>query len=85
MSNFDRKWYSTLKKPLLTPPPFVFGIVWPILYTLMCFSAYLIWTNEECYPYCSALTFFIIQLIFNLSWSKIFFVVYHILFRKTEI
>lgn len=32
------KWYSTLVKPRLTPPPIAFGIVWPILYLMIGFS-----------------------------------------------
>lgn len=73
MDNFDKNWYNFLKKPSITPPSYVFGIVWPILYTLMGLSFYKIWVNKECYPYCSALTFFIIQIVFNLNWSRIFF------------
>ncbi len=66
-------WYKNLKKAPWSPPGYVFGIVWPILYFLM-FTAFInIWKDEECYPYCSALNFFIIQLIFNLSWTTIFF------------
>ena len=71
--DYNKKWYDTLNKSKLTPPSFVFGIVWPILYTLMGISVFNIWKNENCYPYCSAITFFFVQLIFNLSWSRIFF------------
>ena len=51
MSDYDKKWYSSLKKPLLTPPSYVFGIVWPILYILISISAYIVWKNEKCFPY----------------------------------
>ena len=67
------QWYKNLKKAPFTPPSYVFGIVWPILYTLMAISTYLVWTNEKCYPYCSAITFFLIQLFFNLIWTTLFF------------
>ncbi len=73
MKNYDKYWYSNLKKSCFTPPSHVFGVVWPILYILMTISVYNIWKNKKCFPYCSALTFFFIQLIFNLSWSRIFF------------
>lgn len=66
-------WYNNLKKAPWTPPDYVFGIVWPILYFLMFTSFILTRNDEKCYPYCSALTFFIIQLIFNLSWTTLFF------------
>ena len=49
-------------------PPFIFPIVWTILYILMGISSYLVYeeTNEISKIY-------IIQLIFNLLWSFIFF------------
>lgn len=49
-------------------PPVVFPIVWTILYTLMGVSSYLIYedTNEISKIY-------IIQLVFNLLWSFVFF------------
>ena len=67
------KWYKSLKRAPWSPPGYIFGIVWPILYLLMTISFMIIQQNKKCYPYCSALTFFIIQLIFNLSWTTIFF------------
>jgi len=65
--------YLSLNKAPFTPPSYVFGIVWPILYTLMGISTYLIWSDPKCSPYCSALTFFFIQLFFNLIWTTLFF------------
>ena len=67
------QWYKTLKKAPWSPPNFTFGIVWPILYTLMAISVDIVWSNKKCYPYCSPITFFIIQLAFNLIWTTIFF------------
>ncbi len=32
------EWYTSLKKPLLMPPPIVFSVVWSILYVLMAAS-----------------------------------------------
>ena len=69
----DKKWYDNLKKSKYSPPDKVFGIVWPILYLLMIISFYLVISDKECYPYCNALNFFILQLILNLSWTTIFF------------
>ena len=31
-------WYETLNKPVLTPPNWVFGMVWPILYVMIAVS-----------------------------------------------
>lgn len=66
-------WYKSLNRAPWSPPDYVFGIVWPILYMLMFTAFGIVWKDGDCYPYCSALNFFIIQLIFNLSWTTIFF------------
>ena len=67
------QWYKTLKRAPWSQPSYVFGIVWPILYTLMGISFYITWNDKKCFPYCNALTFFLIQLSFNLVWTTIFF------------
>jgi benzodiazapine receptor len=67
-------WYATLNKPSFSPPNWIFGPVWTILYALMGISAFLVWEkgikNKEV---ASALKFFVIQLILNSSWSILFF------------
>ena len=67
------KWYKNLNKSKLSPPGYVFGIVWPILYTMMAISLSLVWNSKKCFPYCSAMTYFFIQLAFNLVWTTLFF------------
>tara|TARA_Y100001970_G_C13970368_1_gene717851 strand:+ start:295 stop:678 length:384 start_codon:yes stop_codon:yes gene_type:complete len=66
-------WYNKQKKAPWTPPSYVFGIVWSILYLLMTISVLLVIFNKKCYPYCRPITFFILQLILNLSWTTVFF------------
>ncbi len=60
-------WYATLNKPVFSPPNWVFGPVWTILYFLMGISLYLVWTKR------TVPTVFWIQLILNAAWSIIFF------------
>lgn len=60
-------WYQTLDKPSFSPPNWVFGSVWTILYILMGISLYLVWTKRKI-P-----SVFWIQLILNAIWSIIFF------------
>ena len=38
-------WYTTLTKPALNPPSYVFGPVWTTLYALMGIAAFLVWKN----------------------------------------
>lgn len=49
-------------------PPWIFPIVWTILYILMGISSYLIYEDTNEIP-----KIYIIQLVFNLLWSFIFF------------
>ena len=64
--------YNTLQKPPLSPPGFIFGIVWGILYLLMGISygmlVYKGKTDKE------VLKSYWIQLFVNLIWSIWFFV-----------
>lgn len=70
---YNKQWYNTLEKSPLSPPNYVFGIVWPILYVMMFLSLYLVWTNQKCYPYCPPITLFIVHLALNMMWTTIFF------------
>ena len=64
---------ENLVLPSFQPPGWVFAIVWPILYTLMGISAYLIDTSYSCYSR-TCLIIYYVQLIVNLLWPFIFFV-----------
>ena len=66
-------WYKNLKTAPWSPPPYVFGIVWPILYIFLIISVSLVLFDKQCFPYCSPITYFILQMILNLSWTTIFF------------
>ena len=66
-------WYKNINKSKLTPPSWVFRIVWPVLYTLMFLALFYVWGNNKCFPYCDAVTYFFIQLFFNLIWTTLFF------------
>lgn len=67
-------WYRSLIKPPLTPPNWIFGPVWTLLFALMGISAYLVWQKGmKKKPVQTALTLFIIQFVFNVLWSFVFF------------
>lgn len=63
--------FSTINKPPLSPPAWLFPVVWTILYVLMGIASYLVLTSEK--PNRDALTTYAIQLAFNFFWSIIFF------------
>lgn len=64
-------WYSTLNKPVFSPPNFIFAPVWTTLYILMGISLYLLWTSKKNKN--AAIKLFLIQLGLNFLWSLIFF------------
>ncbi|WP_048148021.1 TspO/MBR family protein [Methanolacinia paynteri] len=68
-------WYAEeLIKPDLTPPGFVFGIVWTILYILMGISLYLLLARDlKLKEVRIAVSIFLIQLVLNFGWSYLFF------------
>lgn len=68
----NRSMYFSINKPALSPPAFIFPIVWTILYILMGISSYIIYESES--PRKSnALRTYAVQLLFNFFWSIIFF------------
>jgi translocator protein len=66
-------WYANLAKPAWTPPGWVFGPVWTLLYLMMAFAAWLIWRQLGLAGAKVPLAIFAIQLALNSLWSFIFF------------
>jgi benzodiazapine receptor len=66
-----KTWYPALAKPYGTPPGWVFGPVWTILYMLMAVAAWLIWSTPKKNKF--ALGLWGVQLALNLIWSYLFF------------
>jgi translocator protein len=65
-------WFTTLNKPSFSPPNYLFGPVWTVLYILMGISLYLVW-KEGYTKHKKEITVFGIQLSLNLLWSILFF------------
>lgn len=64
--------YALLNKPPLSPPGWVFPVVWAVLYALMGISAYLIYSAESPKKGC-AFAIYAAQLFLNFTWSIVFF------------
>ena len=66
--------YGSLKKSILTPPAFVFSIVWTILYIMMGLAAYRIYmNNKQGKNDYNGYFNYLVQLLINFLWSIIFF------------
>jgi tryptophan-rich sensory protein len=68
-----RDWYPTIAKPGWTPPSWVFGPVWTLLYISMGVAAWLVWNSADADGRRIALAVFFVQLVLNPLWSVIFF------------
>jgi len=67
------EWYTRLAKPSWTPPGWVFGPVWGILYMAMSVSAWLVWRQRKVQKTIVPLGLYIGQLALNGLWSWLFF------------
>lgn len=66
--------FEVLNQPPLSPPAWLFPVVWTILYVLMGISAYLIKTSDaDEQEKSDALTLYYYQLLVNFLWPVFFF------------
>lgn len=66
-------WYLYLNKPFISPPNWVFGPVWTILYFLMGVSFFLVLRKGINKETKVAIEIYFLQLMLNLLWSLVFF------------
>ena len=66
-----RPWYASLTKPVWTPPNWLFGPVWTVLYFMMALAGWIVWRKIGLAS--APMYLFFIQLGFNCAWSGIFF------------
>jgi translocator protein len=67
-------WYPTLRKPSFTPPDWLFGPTWTVLFVIMGIAAYLVLRSGIQGKLVKiSLGIFLVQLVLNLLWSIVFF------------
>ena len=66
-------WYTTLRRPSWTPPDWVFGPVWSVLYLSMAVAAWLVWRQHGLASAAWPLGLFAVQIALNVVWSALFF------------
>jgi len=66
-------WYPALDKPSWTPPDWLFGPVWTLLYMMMGVAAWLVWRGAASGRARLPLLLFALQLLLNACWSLLFF------------
>lgn len=70
-------WYEQLAKPSWTPPGWIFGPVWTVLYGMMAVAAWLVWKRHGAAGARWPLLLFAVQLFLNGMWSWLFFGLEH--------
>jgi tryptophan-rich sensory protein len=66
-------WYASLNRPSFSPPNWVFGPVWTLLYILLGISFFLIWIEKVSKERNLAIKVFSVQMLLNFAWSFLFF------------
>ena len=74
--NFKEPWYSMLMMPTYNPPDWVFAPVWTTLYLFMTIAIWKFWHSKN--RELGTIYIYIIHLIFNTTWSIVFFVFHKI-------
>jgi len=64
------EWYATLNKPWFTPPNWVFGPVWTVLYIVIAVAGWRCWVRDR---NSTAMRLWFVQMALNFLWSPVFF------------
>lgn len=68
------EWYAALQKPPLTPPDWVFPVVWSVLYAMIAFAGWFLWrARDRDSSGTLVIALWGAQLVLNAAWSWIFF------------
>ena len=73
--NFKEPWYSLLNKPVFNPPDWIFAPVWTTLYLMMTVAVWIFWHTKN--KNINTIYIYFIHLIFNTTWSVVFFVIHN--------
>ena len=70
-------WYSQLVKSNLNPPDWIFAPVWTALYLMMTLAIWFFWHSKN--RNLSTVYLYFIHILFNTTWSIVFFGLHQIL------
>jgi len=75
--SYKEPWYSSLIKTNFNPPEWIFAPVWTILYLLMTIAIWVFWHSKN--KNVETVYIYFIHLVFNTTWSIVFFVFHNII------
>mgnify|MGYP003875883393 FL=1 len=71
-------WYAAADTAPWTPPVWMFGSAWLVLYAAMAVAAWLVW-RQRIFPRREALKVYVGLLLLNLAWPLMFFGLYPVM------
>ncbi len=74
---FKEPWYSQLMKSNFNPPDWVFAPVWTTLYLMMTLAIWFYWHSKN--RNMNTVYIYFIHIVFNTTWSIVFFGLHQIL------
>ena len=75
--SFKDPWYSQLVKSNFNPPDWIFAPVWTALYLMMTLAIWFFWHSKN--RNLSTVYLYFIHILFNTTWSIVFFGLHQIL------
>lgn len=78
-------WYPALNRSALTPPGYVFGLAWTVLYLMMAVAVWRVWRAQAGRWWTVAQRLWLAQLAIGFSWNIVFFGLRHIEFGMAVI
>lgn len=66
-------WYEGLDKSILTPPGWVFSVVWSILYACLAIVGFILWQKRDSRPHKTIFHLYLVQMLMNWIWTPLFF------------
>ena len=76
--SFKEPWYSELIKSNYNPPDWIFAPVWTTLYLMMTLAIWFFWHSKK--RDMNTIYIYFIHIVFNTTWSIVFFGLHQILF-----
>ena len=76
--SFKEPWYSELIKSNYNPPDWIFAPVWTTLYLMMTLAIWFFWHSKN--RDLNTIYIYFIHIVFNTTWSIVFFGLHQILF-----
>lgn len=67
----NMEWFNSLNEPVFSPPDWLFGLVWGIIYVIYMFIIYALLNNKELDK--TTLILLLINGILNIAWCAVFF------------